>query len=129
MLLNHCLEQIHQNNPLHLLRQKLANLYTHHADFKQQQRFIVLKSKLLRRTLLTTTSTRRRPYISYFSRSNCNWYESFSTLLFAITKGRIHSFKIERNNCIEAFHYAYERAIYYVSIHLSPSKKKILFNY
>ncbi|SPT82857.1 acetyltransferase [Bacillus cereus] len=88
MLLNHCLEQFIQNNPLHLLRQKLANLYTHHADFKQQQRFIVLKSKLLRRPLLTYNKYKKKTLYLLLLSINCNWYESFSTLLFAITKGR-----------------------------------------
>ena len=59
MLLNHCLEQIHPKQPIALIATKLANLYTH-ADFKQQQRFIVLKSKLLRRTLLTYNKYKKK---------------------------------------------------------------------
>ncbi|MEM5604327.1 GNAT family N-acetyltransferase [Bacillus cereus] len=35
ILLNYCLEHTPQNNQLHLLQQKPASLFIHHADFKQ----------------------------------------------------------------------------------------------
>ena len=129
MLLNHCLEQIHPKQPIALIATKAGEpLYTS-CGFQTATTIHRFEKQTIKTYPSHLQQVQEEDLISLTSLDQIATGMNRSLLYSLLLPRVVYSFKIERNNCIEAFHYAYKRAIYYVSIHLSPSKKKMLSNY
>ena len=129
ILLNHCLEYTLTKQPIALIATKAGEpLYTS-CGFQT----ITTIHRFEKQTIKTYPShlqqVQEEDLISLTSLDQIATGVNRSLLYSLLLPRAVHSFKIERNNRIEAFSLCIQRAIYYVSIHLSPSKQKMLFNY
>ncbi len=128
-LLNHCLAHTHPKQPIALIATKAGEpLYTS-CGFQTVTTIHRFEKQTTKTHITHTQQVKEKDIISLISLDQSTTGADRSLLYSLLLPRTSHSFKIERHNCIEAFSLCIQKVIYYVSIHLSPNEKKMLFNY
>ncbi|MBE5104340.1 GNAT family N-acetyltransferase [Bacillus thuringiensis] len=103
MLLNHCLKHAHPKQPIALIATKAGEpLYTS-CGFQTVTTIHRFEKQTFKTNTAHTQQVKEKDLISITSLDQIVTGANRSLLYSLLLPGAVHSFKIEKNNCIEAF--------------------------